>query len=93
MDRRSFIMVMALGGLAAGIAPKLLASAPQGGAASAGPDLAYIQGDSPAAITKAAIETIGGMGKFVSKGGYIARIKVGSALGSATSIRKIGVIH
>ena len=34
-----------------------------------------------------------GMGNFVSKGGYIARIKVGSSLGTATVIRKIGVIH
>ena len=34
-----------------------------------------------------------GMGSYVSKGGYIARIKVGSSLGTATVIRKIGVIH
>jgi flagellar hook assembly protein FlgD len=34
-----------------------------------------------------------GMGQFVAKGGYIARIKVGSSLGTATVIRKIGVIH
>jgi hypothetical protein len=34
-----------------------------------------------------------GMGRLVSKGGYIARIKVGSNLGTATAIRKIGVIH
>ncbi|MEK7742913.1 MAG: FlgD immunoglobulin-like domain containing protein, partial [Elusimicrobiota bacterium] len=34
-----------------------------------------------------------GMGRLVSKGGYIARIKVGSGLGTATVIRKIGVIH
>jgi uncharacterized protein (DUF362 family) len=43
-------------------------AAPQ---AAAAPDLAYIQGDSPAAITKAAIETLGGMGKFVSKGDVV----------------------
>ena len=36
---------------------------------------------------------LGGLGRPVSKGGYIARIKVGSALGTATAIRKIGVIH
>jgi uncharacterized protein (DUF362 family) len=65
MDRRGFLKDLALGGLAAGLAPKILGGAPQGGAA---PDLAYIQGDSPAAITKAAIETLGGMGKFVSRG-------------------------
>ena len=34
-----------------------------------------------------------GVGRNVSKGGYIARIKVGSSLGTATVIRKIGVIH
>jgi hypothetical protein len=34
-----------------------------------------------------------GMGQAVAKGGYIARIKVGSSLGTATLIRKIGVIH
>ena len=80
MDRRDFFKDLALGGLAAGFAPKILRGAPQGGAAGAGgttmaapqaaaaPDLAYIQGDSPAAITKAAIETLGGMGKFVAKG-------------------------
>jgi len=34
-----------------------------------------------------------GMGRLVSKGGYIARIKVGSSLGTETVIRKIGVIH
>jgi hypothetical protein len=34
-----------------------------------------------------------GSGSFVSKGGYIARIKVKSALGTSVSIRKIGVIH
>ena len=34
-----------------------------------------------------------GSGAFVSKGGYIARIKVKSALGTTTAVRKIGVIH
>jgi len=98
MDRRDFLKDLALGGLAAGLAPRILGgapqggaagargatmAAPQGGAASAGgatmaapqaaapPELAYIQGDSPAAITKAAIETLGGMGKFVSKGDIV----------------------
>lgn len=83
MDRRDFLKDLALGGFAAGLAPKFLGGAPQGGAASAGgattaapqaaaaPDLAFIQGDSPAAITKAAIETLGGMGKFVSKGDVV----------------------
>ena len=34
-----------------------------------------------------------GSGAFVSKGGYIARIKVKAATGSSIAIRKIGVIH
>ena len=32
-------------------------------------------------------------GQKVSKGGYLAQIKAGGALGSSTVIRKIGVIH
>src|SRR5208283_2896964 len=34
-----------------------------------------------------------GAGQFVSKGGYIANIVVKSPNGTATSVRKIGVIH
>jgi hypothetical protein len=34
-----------------------------------------------------------GQGRYVSKGGYIARIKVSSPLGSSVTVRKIGVIH
>ena len=34
-----------------------------------------------------------GLGSFVSKGGYIARIKASSSKGSKIIIRKIGVIH
>ncbi|MCX5789202.1 MAG: T9SS type A sorting domain-containing protein, partial [Elusimicrobia bacterium] len=34
-----------------------------------------------------------GEGRYVSKGGYIARIKAGSSVGTSTVIRKIGVIH
>jgi len=34
-----------------------------------------------------------GLGNKVSKGGYIARIKVNSPRGNAVGIRKIGVIH
>jgi uncharacterized protein (DUF362 family) len=68
MDRRNFLKDIALGGLAAGIVPNVLAGSPQ---AAGAPDLAFIQGESPAAITKAAIETLGGMGKFVSKGAVV----------------------
>lgn len=34
-----------------------------------------------------------GQGRYVAKGGYVARIKAGSAAGTATVLRKIGVIH
>jgi hypothetical protein len=34
-----------------------------------------------------------GLGGFVSKGGYIVRIKASSALGSKVMLRKVGVIH
>jgi hypothetical protein len=34
-----------------------------------------------------------GFGAFVSKGGYVANIKVKSPTGTATTTRKIGVIH
>ena len=66
MDRRTFLKEAALGGIALGAVGQThlfgRASAP------AGPDLAVITGDSPAAITKAAIDTLGGIGQFVSRG-------------------------
>jgi uncharacterized protein (DUF362 family) len=61
MDRRDFIKDMALGSLLLKIAPGLLAQ--KTGTA----DLAYVQGNSPAAITKEAIAALGGMNKFVAK--------------------------
>jgi len=66
MDRRQFFKDMALGGALLPLAPRLFGREP-----AAGPDLAYIEGDSPAAITRKAIETLGGMGKFVSKGDVV----------------------
>lgn len=65
MDRRDFIKDMALGSLIAGLGPKLMAQAPK---AAGTPDLAFVQGDSPAKITKEAIAALGGMNKFVAKG-------------------------
>ena len=64
MDRRTFLKDMTAGGLVLGAGPALFGRA----AAAASPDLAFVQGESPAAITKAAIEALGGMGKFVAKG-------------------------
>ncbi len=72
MNRRQFVKDMALGGLLANVAPRLLARAAAGPvAAAATPDLAFIQGDSPAAITRKALETLGGIGKFVSRGDVV----------------------
>jgi len=68
MDRRDFIKDMALGSLIAGLGPKLMAQAPK---AAGLPDLAFIQGDSPAKITREAIAALGGMNKFVAKGDVV----------------------
>jgi uncharacterized protein (DUF362 family) len=65
MDRRDFLKDMALGSLLLKIAPGLFAQ--KTGTA----DLAYVQGNSPAAITKEAIAALGGMNKFVAKGDVV----------------------
>jgi uncharacterized protein (DUF362 family) len=65
MDRRDFLKDMALGSLLLKIAPGLLAQ--KTGTA----DLACVQGNSPAAITKEAIAALGGMNKFVAKGDVV----------------------
>jgi uncharacterized protein (DUF362 family) len=62
MDRRGFLKDLALGSLAVRFAPSLLAQA------KSVPDLAVIQGESPALITKEAMAALGGMKRFVSKG-------------------------
>jgi uncharacterized protein (DUF362 family) len=66
MNRRTFIKDTAWGGLILGAGTGLFGRS--SAAAPAAPDLAFVQGESPAAITKAAIEMLGGMGKFVAKG-------------------------
>jgi len=69
MDRRDFLKNMTLGSLALKLAPGLVGRTPeQGGGA---PDLAYIQGDSPAALTREAIAVLGGMSRFVAKGDVV----------------------
>lgn len=65
MDRRNFIKDMAVGGLLLKLHPTLLAQKKNL------PDLAWIQGDSPALITKDAISTLGGMKRFVSRGDIV----------------------
>jgi len=68
MDRRTFLKDMGLGGLVAGLGPGLLAQVPK---PAAGPELAFIVGDSPAKITKEALNVLGGMNKFVAKGDMV----------------------
>ena len=61
MDRRDFLKGAALAGLTLKVGPGLRAAEP-------GPDLAAVTGESPAAITKAAVEALGGMKAFVGRG-------------------------
>jgi len=68
MDRRDFLKDMALGGLVAGLGPRLMAQAPK---PAKWPDLAFVQGDSPAKITKEAVAVLGGMTMFVAKGDVV----------------------
>jgi len=65
MDRRDFIKDMALGSLLLKLAPGLIAQNP------GQPDLAFVQGNSPAAITKEAIALLGGLNRFVAKGDVV----------------------
>jgi len=65
MKRRDFIKDLAVGSLLLNIPPDLLAQTKKH------PDLAWIQGESPAAITKEAVATLGGMKRFVSKGDVV----------------------
>ena len=62
MDRRDFIKDLALASFAVRFAPSLLAQAKKV------PDLAVIQGESPALITKEVMAALGGMKRFVAKG-------------------------
>ena len=68
MKRRAFLKDAVLSGAALGAGPGLLGRI---AAAAAPPDLAVVQGDSPADITRAAVETLGGMGRFVAKGDVV----------------------
>ena len=65
MDRRDFIKDMALGSLLLKLTPGLIAQNP------GQPDLALVQGNSPAAITKEAIALLGGLNRFVAKGDVV----------------------
>ena len=65
MKRRDFLKNVAVGSLLANVPSRLLAQA------SGYPDLAMIQGDSPAQITKQAVTAIGGIKRFIAKGDVV----------------------
>ena len=75
MRRREFIRNIALAGAAIELAPGLRGGAlTQAGAkapAAGWPDLGLAVGDSPKAITKAAVEALGGMKRFVGRGDVV----------------------
>jgi uncharacterized protein (DUF362 family) len=62
MNRRNFLKDLAVGGMFLRYGPSLLAQA------KSYPDMAIIQGESPALITKEALAALGGMKRFVAKG-------------------------
>ncbi|MGB8951864.1 MAG: DUF362 domain-containing protein [Candidatus Aminicenantales bacterium] len=64
MKRRDFLKDAALGSLILKCSPRLLAQ-------TNFPDLAIVHGNSPSAITKEAIATLGGMKRFVAKGDLV----------------------
>ncbi len=71
MDRRTFMKLTTLTGIGMSlpIAMDLLALDAK---AATPPDLAVAHGDSPAKIVKAAIDAIGGIGKYISRGDVVA---------------------
>lgn len=65
MKRREFLKDAALGSLFLKFHPELFAQT------KSAPDLAWIQGDSPAKITRQALSSLGGMKRFVSRGDVV----------------------
>lgn len=61
MERRDFLKNLIVGGLALQLAPEVLAQ-------PASPELAVVEGESPATITREAIKALGGMSRFISRG-------------------------
>jgi uncharacterized protein (DUF362 family) len=69
MDRRDFLKTAAIGGIGLALPPlgplEAIAAPP------AAPDLAVVRGGSPERTVKAAIEALGGMRRFVSRGDVV----------------------
>ncbi|NIM91208.1 MAG: DUF362 domain-containing protein [Candidatus Aminicenantes bacterium] len=64
MNRREFIKDVAVGSLILNFNPSLFAQ-------PTFPDLALIQGENPAALTRKAVASLGGIGRFISKGDVV----------------------
>jgi len=69
LKRRDFLKITALTGIGFSLPGGLVRTAE--GLAPAKPDLAVSTGTSPANITRAAIDALGGMGKFISRGDIV----------------------
>ncbi len=61
MERRDFLKNLIVGGLVLKLPPGVLAQ-------PSVPELAVVEGESPAAITREAIKVLGGMSRFISRG-------------------------
>jgi uncharacterized protein (DUF362 family) len=68
MDRRDFLKDVAIGGVLLKFGT--LGSA-RGQAPAGAPDLAFVQGESPAKIVREAVAVLGGMNKFVARGDVV----------------------
>ena len=70
MDRRTFLKTAAVGGISLTI-PPVFDSLTQFAEAAERPDLAVARGASPEHIVKAAIDALGGMKRFISRGDIV----------------------
>ena len=70
MHRREFLKLTAIAGISASI-PQGIDKLINKVEASVTPDLVLVHGDSPAKITKAAIDALGGIKKFISRGDIV----------------------
>src|SRR3990170_8393326 len=70
MDRRKFLKAAAVAGVGLSI-PEGLSSLVEAAEAARRPDLVVAHGASPAKITKAAIDALGGIKKFISRGDIV----------------------
>jgi uncharacterized protein (DUF362 family) len=70
MERRCFVRLGVSAGIGFGV-PGIVDSLLNTPLASGPPDLAVVRGTSPAAIARTAVEALGGMGSFVSRGDVV----------------------